>query len=378
MSAAALQQIEAAALDDDIKAALRAEVASGRFLGLASAELEQQKRDRRAALTPVARRRLDYVENEGAIVKKEDIRLVHSIAALCGLPYKAPPADQRIFSRQNGPYSLAVQTGHLMDPNTGKWVEQGIPYGPKARLLFVHICNEAVRTNSAEIEIADSLTGFMKELGLAVTGGAKGSLPQFKEQLARLASCSMLLGYTNGEGRADTSFRKAIEHVSLWLPRKADQPMLWQSTLTLDPQFYDGLRRHALPVDIRALRAVSQSARQMDMVLWLTYRSRQIDKPLGISWAQLQSQFSEKTGNIRSFKQKFAEDVTAVSELFGRRLKIALHEERGLVLYPMEPNGSTPSIDGRGLVPKKRIAEQNSARKPYQSRYAKKPIKTGA
>lgn len=378
MSAAVLAQIDAAALDDDIKEALRAEVAAGRFMGLTLAQLEQEKRDRRSGLTPVARRRVDYAEGEGAIVRPDDVRFVHSIAALCGLPYKAPPAEQRIYSRQNGPYSLAVQTGHLMDPATGQWVEQGIPYGPKARLLFVHICNEAVRSNSAEIEIADSLTGFMRDMGLAVTGGPRGTLPAFKEQLARLSSCTMLLGYADGQGRAETEFRKPIQKVSLWLPRKADQPMLWQSTLQLDPQFYEGLRKHALPVDIRALRAVSQSARQMDMVLWLTYRSRQIDRPLAISWKQLQAQFSEAAGEMRFFKRRFAEDVAAVSELYGRRLKLMLSDERGLILHPMEGNGSMVSIDGRGLVPKRRIVQANAQREPYKPRYAKSPKKTGA
>jgi hypothetical protein len=39
------------------------------------------------------------------------------------------------------------------------------------------------------------------------------------------------------------------------------------------------LRPLALPVDIRALRAFSKSAKQIDIVLWLGYRLRNLDRP---------------------------------------------------------------------------------------------------
>ncbi|WP_239510413.1 replication protein RepA, partial [Klebsiella pneumoniae] len=69
------------------------------------------------------------------------------------------------------------------------------------RLVLLHLCTEAVRQRSPEIEVARSLSGFMREMGFAVTGGERGTIRQFKEQLNRLAACTMQIGLWDG---ADT------------------------------------------------------------------------------------------------------------------------------------------------------------------------------
>ncbi|WP_433975666.1 replication protein RepA [Tunturiibacter lichenicola] len=70
---------------------------------------------------------------------------------------------------------------------------QGIPYGAKPRLLMIHLCTAAKLQKSPEIEIAHSMSAFMLDLGLAVTGGKTGSIGRFKEQLNRLAATRMQL-----------------------------------------------------------------------------------------------------------------------------------------------------------------------------------------
>lgn len=52
---------------------------------------------------------------------------------------------------------------------------QGLPYGPKARQLMLHICTMAVRQNPHQIEIVDNMSAFIRELGFPVTGGARGT-----------------------------------------------------------------------------------------------------------------------------------------------------------------------------------------------------------
>ncbi|MCQ8780524.1 replication protein RepA, partial [Escherichia coli] len=66
------------------------------------------------------------------------------------------------------------------------------------------LCTEAVRQRSPTIEVADSLSGFMKAMGFAVTGGERGTIGAFKDQLNRLAACSMQIGLWDGEGQAST------------------------------------------------------------------------------------------------------------------------------------------------------------------------------
>ena len=294
----------------------------------------QQKRDEERSLSPVKRRRAkarQHIETKDA--DKEDRHHIHSVLALCGLPYRRPADTQRDYMREYGKNTLVITSGFLKDPLTGKMEQQGLPYGPKARLLLLHICTMAMRQQSPQIEIAGSMSAFIKDLGFAVTGGKKGTLTQFKEQLHRLAASRMQLGLWHGD-KTSTLNAQTIEAFDIWLPQNPDQKMLWSSTLTLDQKFYDSLRKHAMPIDMTVLRAFSQSAKQIDMVLWLAYRLKTLKRVYPISWNALQSQFGNNIVSTRKFKQSFAEDLKAISEVFPN-LPVKL-TEKGITLHPCD------------------------------------------
>jgi hypothetical protein len=51
------------------------------------------------------------------------------------------------------------------------WLDVGLPFGPKPRLVLFHLNAEALRTQSPLIELEDSLTAFVKRtLGLDPKG----------------------------------------------------------------------------------------------------------------------------------------------------------------------------------------------------------------
>lgn len=182
--------------DDDLKAKVAAERAKGTFPVLMDTLIRiqieiQQERDAKAAemaarqaMKPLARRRAivrEVIENEA--VSPDSLKYIHSVLALCGLPYrKLPPGpNERSFERKNGRMALVVHAGELRS-GTGERLPQPVPYGPKARLLLAHLSSEAVRNNSPTVEIADSLSGFMKEMGLEVRGGPRGTIQPFKDR----------------------------------------------------------------------------------------------------------------------------------------------------------------------------------------------------
>jgi hypothetical protein len=133
------------------------------------------------------------------------------------------------------------------------------------------------------------MSAFIRDLGFSVRGGSRGTITQFKEQLNRLAASHMQIGLWNGS-RSMALNAQPIKSFEIWLPQDPDQRVLWSSTLRLDHDFYELLRAHALPIDIRALRAFAQSAKQIDMVLWLAYRLRNVSRPYPISWEKLREQ----------------------------------------------------------------------------------------
>jgi hypothetical protein len=298
-------------------------------------EAKKVLEDQRARLPRDARRRdiiREVIENEPAT--PENIQHIHSVLALCGLPYREPKGITSFF-REYGRNTLAINAGRLTNPVTGDMEMQGLPYGPKARLMLLHLCTEAVKQRTPKIEVASSLSGFIRDMGFPVTGGDRGTLKQFKEQLNRLAACSMQIGLWDGT-RASTLNVPPFRQMDVWLPLNVDpdQGLLWSSSITFHRDFFDNLLQHALPVDIRAARAFAGSARKLDLLFWVGYRLSRLERPLRLTWDNLYKQFGSENGSIRSFRQEFRKDVAHLTEVFPR-LRLSL-DEGGMQLLPSD------------------------------------------
>jgi hypothetical protein len=274
----------------------------------------QAKRDALAALSDGKRRRLTtaHLLEEGA--KREDMRHIHSVLAICSLPYTRQDISKREWERKQGQMKLLVQAGKLMSPS-GEWVDQPLPFGSRARLLLLHTCSEAIRQKSPIIEIEDSLTAFMRAMGLKVTGGKNGSLNSFKQQINALAACTMSIGLFDGT-KASTVSSKPFSKLDVWFQKDPTQPMLWPSTLTFSPEFYQTLTKHALPVNMHAVRAFSASARKLDLLFWLGFRINSIEKSTVISWTALQEQFGEGYSRMDNFQRDFVREINEIKEVF--------------------------------------------------------------
>lgn len=247
-----------------------------------SCEREQAERDRIAALPRNARRRAaTRAMLEQGAASREDLRHIHSVLALCSLPYTGQPIEKREWQRDVGRMSLIIEAGKLQSPS-GEWILQPLPFGSRARLLLLHLCSEAVRQKSAEIEIEDSLTGFIRAMGFPVTGGKNGTLQSFKAQVNALAACHMRIGMSDGT-HAKTVNTQPFSSIDVWFPSTPDQRMLWPSTITFSQDFFATLTKHALPVNIHAVRDFAGSPRKLDMLFWLGYRLNHLSQPLRIS-----------------------------------------------------------------------------------------------
>jgi hypothetical protein len=128
---------------------------------------EQERRDNLLLLPRDARRRAEtkYALEEQGGTDRDSLRHIHSALAICSLPYTRQALEVREWERNQCRMSLMVQAGKLRSPENGKWVDQPLPYGSRARLLMMHTCSEAIRQKKPEIEIEDSLTGFIKAMG---------------------------------------------------------------------------------------------------------------------------------------------------------------------------------------------------------------------
>lgn len=263
----------------------------------------------------------------------EDLRHLHSVLAICGLPYDRAPLDVREYSREQGNMAIDVTAGSLRGPD-GTKIVQPLPFGPKARLILMHLCSEAIRQQSPTIEIADTFTAFVRDMGFSDSGGKKGPLTAFREQLNALASCSIKISsWTGNKVRSRQFF--PIEEMDVWLSANQDQPSLWPSTVTFSHTMFESLQKHALPVNARAVRAFQGSARKLDLYFWLGWRIHNINEPLHISWDAITEQFGSGFTRQRDFKAKFKEEVNHLKEVLPK-LPLKLTEQ-GLVLSPADP-----------------------------------------
>lgn len=236
------------------------------------------------------------------------------------------------FERTNGPYTLSI-----MSPS-----KVGLPYGSIPRLLLAWLTTEAVRTGQRELELGDSMSGFMRQLGLVPTGGRWGSVGRLKDQTTRLFASSFTAIYRDKTG-VSLMGHKIAEHASVWWePKAPDQASLWLSTVTLGEPFFREITERPVPVDMRALHALKRSPMALDVYTWLTYRQSYLKKPTQVPWDALQGQFGadypRTSQGRRNFRKGFCHALDKVRLVYrGAR---ATPSVTGLLLAPGRPHVS--------------------------------------
>lgn len=259
----------------------------------------------------------------------------HSVLCQTSLPYRDPGEDVRVWKRTNGIVSLLVSAGQAFHPDTRDFVDVGLPYGAKPRLVLYHLNAEALLTQSPVIELEDSLTAFVKRtLGLDAHGR---NIRTVKDQLSRLAASDFRIGAVTREGRAVTLKGSVIEGFELWTARDPRQRMLWPSTVQFSPRYFESLMRHAVPLKEIAVARLSHSAMALDIYTWLAQRLHRVEKGRGvlISWAALHEQFGHGYERQRDFRRVYRHTLKAVHENYPEaKFDVA---EDGMTLWHSRP-----------------------------------------
>ena len=113
------------------------------------------------------------------------------LIALCSLP-RTNPGNRKEYVRRNGPYTLGMSAG----------IGNKLPFGHIPRLLVAWVCTEAVRTQSRDLLLGDSLSDFMRVVGIDPAGA---SFARVRNQMKRLFRCQISLIYTDARGESSVS-----------------------------------------------------------------------------------------------------------------------------------------------------------------------------
>jgi hypothetical protein len=239
----------------------------------------------------------------------------HTVLCQTCLPFRDPGAAVRTWERQNGSVHLKVLAGEAMHPEQERFVEVGLPFGPKARLVLMHINQMALQQKTPEIELQDSLTKFVRRtLSLDPTGR---NMRTVKDQLARLSASSIRLGVVK-DGHAVTINSQIVSAFDIWFPKDERQRVLWPSTVRLSLDYWESLKEHAVPLVEDHIARLSHNALALDIYAWLANRLHRVpkNKPAHISWAALHGQFGQGYKSMTKFRQVFRVALKEVRTLY--------------------------------------------------------------
>lgn len=228
------------------------------------------------------------------------------------------PGDVPAWGRENGAFSMVIQPGIVKQNNEFKRV--GLPYGAIPRLILAWVSTEAVRTKNKHLVLGRTLATFMEELDLIPSGGRWGTITRLKNQMKRLFASSISCTYDGGKNWAIKNVSPVSSADLWWNPTNPNQATLFESTLTLNEDFFNEIVSHPIPIDMRALKALKRSPLALDIYCWLTYRNSYLKKSTVIPWQVLQIQFgssyaTDKQGT-RNFKKAFLREFKKVSLIY--------------------------------------------------------------
>jgi len=246
--------------------------------------------------------------------------------------------------------------------------DYGLPYGVPARLITIYIVSEIVRKSEAvrkpeiltksetlpaelcEVFVGNSMTEFMRRLGVTITSGKRGTLKAYREQLKRLALAvfSFHEDIRASSGRKGLKIEKEVFIKGGIIWDSPDEPAGWGSTLLISETIVrEILNKRAAPLRTDVLAKLRRSPMDLDLYAWLVYRLHRLKLPTVISWAELALQFGQSYERECDFRFSFDQSLVRVKKVYPEAKAISRTE--GLLLLP-SPHHIPPRRFGPSTV----------------------------
>ena len=277
-----------------------------------------------------------------ALPTGDELTFLHSGLCQTCLPHSRPAEDHAVWQRRSGRFSLTVQPGVLDRGKGSEYV--GVPYGPKARLILIYLQTEGMKSRT--VNLGATFSAFLRSLGLAVTGGKRGTIGAVREQSLRISQCIFTMQWSTDQSgrRVMVDNSRIVDRLELWKAGK-DQ---WSEHVELSERFHDHLREHAVPLDRRGIAHLSGSSLGLDVYTLLAYRLPRLERDLHLRWSALQEQLgsAEKTTNTLAarIREVMPEVLTAYPHA---KVDVTPH---GLLLKPSAPAVPKVMVKGCRLV----------------------------
>lgn len=251
--------------------------------------------------------------------------------AQCALPHKRLPNDAT-WAISAERIRLMVEPGRrpVGDGTESEFV--GVPFGSHARLILLYLQTEALRTGKREVELGSSLRDWLGRIGVSV-GGMTGR--SVRDQAERISRCRLTFHLNTG-GKASGLVNQSIVDRALFIEENdGRQGRLTLETAKLSEGFFDQLKRHPVPLEEAAIKALSNNAPALDCYLWLAYRLHALTADRLVTWLALKGQFGTAFKELYHFKPRFIGTLALATGVYpGARVEVT---QVGVILKPSRP-----------------------------------------
>lgn len=245
------------------------------------------------------------------------------------LPHRRP-ADDATWQITRPNLTLVVEPGRRLAPDKSL-VYVGVPYGSRARLILLYLQSEALRTGSREVSLGRSLRDWLGRMNISV--GGKTAI-DVREQADRIARCR--LTFHLGPNGKDGLLNQSIMDAAMFVPAEdPDRSTLFVEVARLSQTFFDELRKHPVPLEESAIRAISNNSMALDAYVWLAYRLHVLEKSTPVSWHAIKAQFGGGIARMTNFRATFLPNLKLALAVY-REAKVEVTEQ-GLLLIPSPP-----------------------------------------
>ena len=259
-----------------------------------------------------------------------DIGFIFSGWTQAALPHKKL-ADDQIWQITSEKVTLLVEPGRRPAGEGLPPIAVGVPYGSRARLIMLYLQTEALRTGSREVALGKSLRDLARADGNLVrrqkypgrqrASGAHFPMPPHFPFRRR-----------PGQSAGEPKYRR---HGSVFNTDDPAQGSLFLETANLSEVFFEQLKRHPVPLEEAAIRAISNNSLALDIYCWLAYRLHALTLPRLVTWKAMKGQFGGGFTKLAHFKHKFQPNLVLALAVY-RDAKVEV-DERGVTLHPSRP-----------------------------------------
>jgi len=293
------------------------------------AMIAEHGRARARELLGSSKRRLIDITADVLADETQRIGITYAGFCLTSLPHKRLP-DNQTWKKPGNAVTLLIEPGRQLVND--QEILHGVPYGAHARMILLYLQTQAMRTKSPHIELGRSMRNWMERMGISYGGNTVRAL---RDQAARLSSCSLKFFWANDSARGFQRAAIIKRGLSFLVQQDARQGALWEDEVVLDPDFYQALQDHPVPLRDAAIRALKERSLSLDLYVWLAYRLHALKDDTGVSWTALQVQFGTPGQKPWHFRQGFLEAFAAALAAYPEA-RVGL-SETGIVLHQSRP-----------------------------------------